>query len=67
MQSKPKRRWLRYSIRMLLVAVTIVCVWLAWQLHQVRERRALIKRIQADGDGGYVSLLEVEEEADGRP
>ena len=36
-----KRRWLRFSIRTLLVAVTIFCVWLGWQVSIVRERKAV--------------------------
>jgi hypothetical protein len=49
----PKRRWLRFSVRTLLVAVTIFCVWLGWQVKIVRERARL--RIWA-ADHGTVSL-----------
>jgi hypothetical protein len=38
-----KRRWLRFSVRTLLVAVTICCVWLGWQVSIVRERKAAVK------------------------
>jgi len=41
MDGKPKRRWLRFSIRTLLVAVTLFCVWLGWQWRIVQERRAV--------------------------
>ena len=54
-----KRRWLRFSVRTLLIAVTILCVWLGWQVSIVQDRRAMIKRIEADGDGGYVQIVEV--------
>jgi len=37
MEEKPKRRWLSFSIRTLLIAVTIFCVWLGWQVSIVRE------------------------------
>ena len=47
----PTRRWLRFSIRTLLVAVTIFCVWLGWQVSIVRERKAVRKLI--DEAGGY--------------
>ena len=40
----PKRRWLRFSVRTLLIAVTIFCVWLGWQVHIVRERSNLRQR-----------------------
>jgi len=39
------RRWLRFSVRTLLVAVTIFCVWLGWQVNWVRERRIARQRI----------------------
>jgi hypothetical protein len=48
-----KRRWLRFSIRTLLVAVTIFCAWLAWQVRIVRER-AELRRWAADH--GIVNL-----------
>jgi hypothetical protein len=47
---KSKRRWLRYSIRTLLVAVSLFCVWLGWQTSIVRERRdvrALLRQRKA--------------------
>src|SRR5215213_2601796 len=39
----PKRRWLRYSIRTLLIAVMVFCVWLGWQVSIVRERRSFVE------------------------
>src|SRR4051812_12404225 len=38
----PNRRWLRFSVRTLLIAVTIFCMWLGWQVSIVRERRAVM-------------------------
>jgi hypothetical protein len=52
--SQGKRRWLRFSTRTLLVAVTILCVWLGWQVHIVRERKRL--REWAIEHGGYVNV-----------
>src|SRR4051812_16595172 len=49
----PKRRWLTFSVRTLLVAVTIFCVWLAWQVSIVRERSKL-RRWAADHANVYV-------------
>jgi hypothetical protein len=44
-----KRRWLKFSIRTLLVAVTLLCVflsWLAWQIRIVGERAELVRLIE---------------------
>jgi hypothetical protein len=41
MSTPAKRRWLRFSSRTLLIAVTIVCVLLGWQVSIVRERTTL--------------------------
>ena len=59
MPPAPKRRWLRFSVRTLLIAVTVLCVWLGWQVSVVRERAQMLKRIH--DDNGYCQLLEVME------
>ncbi len=41
--AKPKRRWFRFSLRTMLVAITIVTVWLGWNLHAVRQRKAALQ------------------------
>jgi hypothetical protein len=43
METAPKRRWLRFSLRTMFVAFTGVAVWLGWNLHIVRLRRAAIE------------------------
>jgi hypothetical protein len=45
MRHFPKRRWLKFSLRTLLVAVTIFCVWLGWQVSIVHERQACLRWI----------------------
>jgi len=50
-----KRRWLRFSVRTLLAAVTIFCVWLGWQMQIVRERKVL--RDAIEHRGGWVDLV----------
>jgi hypothetical protein len=45
----PNRRWLRFSIRTLLLAVTIFCVWLGWQVSIVREREKLLQLVLRNG------------------
>ena len=39
-------RVFRFSLRTLLVVVTVVCVWLGWQLSIVRQRRAKITELE---------------------
>lgn len=46
-ETKPKHRWLRFSLRTLFVLVTIVGVaagWMACQLNWIRERHAFLSR-----------------------
>jgi hypothetical protein len=41
-ETKPKRRWFRFSLRTLFVLVTIAClpmIWMAYQLKWIHERR----------------------------
>lgn len=52
MDEKPKRRWLRYSLRTLLVLVTIACAafgWLGWKARAKQEEREAVKAIQELG------------------
>ena len=41
--SKP--RWLRFafSLRTLFVVVTVVCIWLGWNVNQVQRRNAFLE------------------------
>ena len=56
----PKRRWLRFSVRTLLAAVTIVCLWLGWQVSIVQERKMARREIEATG-GAFVHQISSEE------
>jgi hypothetical protein len=42
---KRKRRWLSFSLSTLLIALTVFCVWLGWQVNIVRERQRLLGKI----------------------
>ena len=42
----PNRRLFRLSLRTLFVIVTVFACWLGWNLHQVREREALLASIR---------------------
>jgi hypothetical protein len=57
MQEKPKRRWLRFSIRTLLIVLTIVCLWLGWQVNTVWQRRGLLNLITERG-GAYLFVAD---------
>ena len=41
-----KPRWLRYSVRTLLAAVTICCLWLGWAMQWIHERRQVADHFQ---------------------
>ena len=42
MTPAPKRRWFRFSLRTLFVAVTVFGCWLGYYLNWVRQRHALL-------------------------
>src|SRR5262245_18637753 len=60
--SHSKRRWLRFSLRTLLLAMTVFCVWLAIKVNAAREQRQIVKMVQ--GLGGTV-WYDYECDADG--
>src|SRR4051794_5204364 len=44
MSEQPKRRWYQFSLRTLLIGVTLLavpCAYVGWQIRIVRARRAL--------------------------
>ena len=54
--SRP-RRWLRFSLRALLVAITLFCCWLGWEMSTVRQRQRV--RARAEGKFRFASRREV--------
>jgi hypothetical protein len=56
MEQKPKRRLLRFSLSTLLLGVTLLCIFLAWQVSVVRQRRALLSQAMNRG-GSYSALM----------
>ncbi len=54
---KRKRRWYQFSLRTLMIVVTLLagaCAYLGSQAKIVRDRRAMRYEINRTGDGAYV-------------
>jgi len=39
----PRRRWFQFGLRTLFVLMTVVALWLAWELSFIRERQAWLR------------------------
>ena len=53
MEGAPKpRRWFRFSLRALFIAVTVGCVWLGFRVHYARQQATAIAALNAI-DGYY--------------
>lgn len=48
-RAKPRRPWLRYSLRGLLLFTTVLCVWLAILFNQARRQRRAVEAITSAG------------------
>jgi len=48
-ETKSKRRWLRFSLRMLIVAVTVLCVWLGFKVNAGHRQKEAVETIQHIG------------------
>ena len=46
---KPKRRWFRFSLRALLVVVTVLCLWLGIKVNSVRNQKQLVAKVRELG------------------
>jgi hypothetical protein len=44
-----RRRWLRFSLRTLLILITIFAVWLGWHMHRRREQQRVADAVRERG------------------
>ena len=47
-ETKPKRRWFTFSLRTLFVLVTVLCVWLGYQVNWIWQRREFVRKLCVD-------------------
>lgn len=47
--TKPKRRWFQYSLRTLLIVMTIIAVGLGWWSHKARQQREAVAALEKAG------------------
>lgn len=66
-QNPKRRRWIRYSLRTLLAVVTILCIWLAWNVHRVRQREATLKYLMAGDPSGGPPIADIDTNWDVAP
>jgi hypothetical protein len=57
MTPAPKHRWFRWSLRAFFFAITAVCIWLGWNVNQVREPNAVIKLLESETGLDYSSIV----------
>jgi hypothetical protein len=56
-----KRRLFRFSLRTAFIAVTVVCIYLGWQLSIVRARQSLLQEMRAGGNFQIVTAAQYAE------
>jgi hypothetical protein len=65
MNPKPRRRWLQFSVRTMMVLMLVISVplgWLAYKVRQAREQRAVVRQIQElGGTAGHCVQFEPRE------
>ncbi|HEV2969944.1 MAG TPA: hypothetical protein VGY55_08135 [Pirellulales bacterium] len=57
---KKRRRWFQYRLRTLFLVMTAICVWLGWESHVVRQRKAALEEIKRS-DGIVLSAADTRE------
>ncbi len=51
---RPRRRWLQFSLRTLLIAMTLFALWLGVKVHRVRQQKAAVAALEASDSGNSV-------------
>jgi Leucine-rich repeat (LRR) protein len=46
---RPKRNWLRLSLCMFLLVVTVCCIWLGWKINAAHEQRLAVAAVRSLG------------------
>src|SRR6478672_3012536 len=68
---KPNSRRLpfRFSLRTLLLGITVLCIGLAWWVHRVKAQKAAVKGIQESGGWVYYDYerFNTEKKSDAHP
>ncbi len=59
-ETKPKRRWFSFSLRMLIVVVTVFCVWLGFKVNTARRQRKALAAIHKAHGGVFFDYEMVE-------
>ena len=47
--AKPKRRWLRFSLRTLLLLTAVIAAWFGWQVNKAQKQKAAVAAVEAAG------------------
>ena len=55
--SRPRRRWLRFSLRTFLLVLTALCIWLGVKVNQARRQKAAVEALTRLGDVFYAHQL----------
>ena len=50
---KPRRRWLQFSLRTMMIVVTVFCVWLGFTAKRARDQRQAVEVIRKLWGAGY--------------
>ncbi len=50
---KPKRRWLRFSLRSFLIVVIFLSAWIGWNMYRVERQRDAVRWVRMNGGVAY--------------